>query len=148
MTAKLDQPSILCWEGIYTVQHFSEDTYLVWKEGASDLEVGRIELADHYGDPTCAVINSLNGWCATGGEGLAVSSFKGGFPSGSKPINPQDVTQRELWRRSNPPPIGPYWAIEGMWLYEDDLIRVVVDPISDHAGLYEVNVRTLEWRKL
>jgi hypothetical protein len=79
---------------------------------------------------------------------LVVSIFKGGFPSGSKPINPQDVTQRELWRRSNPPPIGPYWSIEGMWLYEDDLIRVVVDPISDYAGLYEVNVRTLAWRKL
>jgi hypothetical protein len=135
-------------EDKYTVEHFSEDTWLLWKEDASGLEGGRIELADHYGDPTCAVINSINGWCATGGEGLVVSIFNDGFPSESKPINLQNVTQRELWRRRNPPPIEPYWGIEGMWLFEDDLIRVVVDPISDHAGLYEVNVQTLVWRKL
>jgi hypothetical protein len=56
----------------------------------------------------------------------------------------------ELWRRDSRPPSGPehYWSVEGAWLYRDNLIRVVVDPVSDHAGVYEVNLTTLAWRKI
>ena len=132
---------VLAVDGECRIKHVFEDAKLVWSGGS-------IEIGDHYGDPNCGLVNTCVGWCATGGEGLVICHFDGGLPKGTARSAEKRLKKSELWRRSSPPPSGAYWSVEGMWFYRDDLIRVVVEPVSEHAGLYEVDVRTLAWRKL
>ncbi len=132
---------VLATEGEYRIEHFYEQASLAWRGGS-------VDIGEHYGDPICAVINPQAGWCATGGEGLVICHFEGGLPRGPTRVSPKRMKVLELWRRANPPPMKAYWSVEGAWLYQDDLIRVVVEPASEHAGLYEVNVTTLSWRKI
>ena len=138
----INEKDILCSVDDYTISRHHEDTILTWPDG-------RISVGDHYGDPTCAVINPSNNWCLSGGEGLVICCFEGGMPCGPGASNPPRITMRELWRRTNPPPDGTdAWQVEGAWLYENDTVRVLVDPLSPEAGLYEVDVRTRVWRRL
>src|SRR5665213_2889236 len=54
-----------------------------------------------------------------------------------------------LWRHENPPPGGErYWFIVKIWHYHEDVVRVLVNPLGEGAGLYEVDVRTLRWARL
>ncbi len=131
----------LCSQGDYTIDHEYEATYLRWPGG-------HYPVGEHYGEPTCAVINEIDGWCVTGGEGLVVTAFEQGFPLRNDAAR-RRVTQRSLWRcDSFSPPTGLRWFVFGAWLAGPDQVQVVVDPGSDHAGLYEVDVRTLAWQKL
>lgn len=132
---------VLAVDGECRIEHVFEDAKLAWSGGS-------IDIGDHYGDPNCGLINAYAGWCAAGGEGLVICHFEGGLPKGPARFPQKRLKVSELWRRSNPPPSGAYWSVEGIWLYHDDLIRVVVEPLSEHAGLYEVDVKTLAWRKL
>lgn len=134
---------VLAVDGEYKIEHLFENARLVWSGGS-------IDIGDHYGDPDCGLINANTGWCATGGEGLVIYHFEGGLPKGPARFSEKRLRMLELWRRSNPPPSGAHrhWSVEGIWLCHDDLIRVVVEPLSEHAGLYEVDVKTLAWRKL
>jgi hypothetical protein len=135
---------ILCSEAEYTIEHEYEQAYLRWPGGTCP-------LGDHYGDPTCAVMNATDGWCVTGGEGLVITLFHGGFPVGSDRFDVGKVKHTMLWRKrdGHPPPHGERaWFVEGACFIEGDRIQVVVDPGTDHAGLYEVNIRTLAWHKV
>jgi hypothetical protein len=133
----------LCRDGDYVIEHEYEQTYLRWPGGA-------YPLGDHYGDPTCAVTNAVDGWCVTGGEGLVITLFEDGLPAGGALGGDRKSRQAALWRRRDgvSPPEGPAWFIYGAWFAGGDLVQVAVDPGSDHAGLYEVDVRTLAWRKV
>jgi hypothetical protein len=138
---RADTKTVLAADGEYRIEHFYENVALVWRGGSAD-------IGDHYGDPTCAVINSSAGWCVTGGEGLVICHFEGGLPRGPGRVSSKRLKMLELWRRGNPPPQSAFWSVQGAWLYQDDAVRVVVDPSSEHAGLYEINVTTLAWRKI
>jgi hypothetical protein len=122
----------------YVIEHEYELAYLRWSGGT-------YPLGEHYGDPMCAVMNTPDGWCVTGGQGLVITIFEDGLPEGGTQVAPQHVRQTELWR---PPPSGDVWYVFGVWYAGDDRVQAAVDPGSDHAGLYEVNVRTLAWHKV
>ena len=104
-------------------------------------------------------MDAAQGWCVTGGAGLVVNLFGQGFPSGTGPVDAFPFTSRDLWNPNSPPPDGRQnWFVEGLWLYaaEQDangdlarvLVHALVEPGSRHAGLYEVDLRTLDWRRL
>lgn len=139
---KPEDNNVLCSDGDYTITHSHEDAFLIWP-------ADRLVVGDHYGNPTCAIINLSDNWCLTGGEGLVICRFEDGFPSGAAPSTLARMTVTELWRRANPPADGSEaWDIEGAWLFEGDIARILVDPLSPNAGLYEVDVRTLAWRRM
>jgi hypothetical protein len=134
---------VLFVDGEYRIESFCEDARLVWSGGS-------IDIGHHYGEPGCALINADAGWCVTGGEGLVICHFEGGLPKGPTRFPVERLKNVKLWRPGNPPPSGAhdYWSVEGIWFYQNDLIRVVVNPLDEHAGLYEVDVKTLVWHKI
>ena len=135
---------ILCSDGEYVVEHEYEQAWLRWPGGSHP-------VGDHYGDPTCAVMSALEGWCVTGGEGLVITLFEAGLPAAHGPAATGKITQAALWRSrggGKPPPEGDLWYVFGVWFAGEGRVQAVVDPGSDHAGLYEVDVRTLDWRKV
>lgn len=133
---------VLCEDGDFAIEHEYEQSFLRWPGGVQ-------LIGDHYGDATCAVMSTIDGWCATGGEGLVITLFEDGLPERNEPSGARKIRQSALWRARDgvPPPSGKAWFVFGAWFVRDHLIQVVVDPGSDHAGLYEVDVRTLAWRK-
>jgi hypothetical protein len=133
--------TILCRRGIYAVEHEYEYCYLTWPGGS-------LLIDEHYGDPVGAVL-SEDGWCVIGGEGLGVILFERGLPVPGRRFDPTDVTQKELWRRANPPPSGDKcWFVENLWFAGPYRVRAVVDPQNPHAGTYEVDVRSLTWTRV
>jgi len=133
---------LLCRDGDHAVAEHFEEAVLLWPDG-------RFIMGDFYGHPSCAIINHKGSWCLAGGEGLIVCFFEDGLPSGPSSPDPARIETRKLWRDDNPPPDGKQmWFVEGAWFYTDDLVRVVVNPLAPEAGLYEVDVRTLAWRRL
>jgi hypothetical protein len=136
------QWSVLASHGAYRIERLYETARLAWADG--DIIIG-----DHYGDPTSAVLSVCGGWCVTGGEGLVICRFASRLPSNPAAGTLDRPEIVELWRRRSPPPLGDkFWFVEGVWRYQGELIRALVDPLSEAAGLYEIDVLTLAWRKV
>lgn len=135
----LRQGTELYRSGDYIIECHYETSLLSWSDG-------NLDIGDHYGDPSCALINAANGWCLTGGEGLVICLFP--YPL-TLEHRPTHCDRLYLWRREYPPSEGDKcWFVEGAWLLEGDVVRVLVDPVGPGAGLYDVNVRTLSWKRL
>lgn len=125
-------------DGDYFVDHVCEQSYICWPGG--DYPAGA-----HYGDPLCAALNVQGGWCVTGGEGLVVTVFSAGLPRRGDPAPAQSVAQTALWRSGDAKDLR---FVVGLEIAGGDRVRATVDPQGNHAGVYEVDVRTLAWRRL
>jgi hypothetical protein len=136
-----DDTTEMCRSGDYRMVQIFDMAQLTWPGG--EMIVG-----DHfYADPQCAVIDEARGWCVSGGQGLEICLFEDGLPRGA--ADSTQVKRLHLWRNENPPPDGDrYWLVTQLWHLEDDSIRVHVNSPGKGPGLYEVDVRTLEWRHL
>ena len=142
---------ILCVEGQYSIAFGHEDVFLDWQGGGLD-------IGDHYGQATAAVMDVSHGWCATGGEGLLICRFERGFPRTGEPLDNFPFCKLELWRGANPPPDGRrYWRVEGLWFVGSEeadgklgnvLLHALVSPGTQDAGLYQVDLMTLGWRRI
>jgi len=133
--------TILCRRGIYAVEHEHEYCYLTWPGG-------ELLIDDHHGDPVDAVLSG-DGWCVIGGEGLGIILFERGLPVPGRPFDRAGVTQKDLWRRANPPPSGDEcWFVDRLWPAGPYRVCAVVDPQSPNAGTYEVDVRSLTWTRV
>jgi len=120
---------VLAEAGGVRVTHDFEDVILE-RDGA------RLALADHYGDPQCALIAPERGWCVVGGEGLEVVRFDG-----------PGAVRSALWRRDNAPPDGARcWFVSGLSDLGGDRVAVVAE-VAGQAASFEVDVRTLAWRR-
>ena len=129
----------LATAGNHEVWHAFERAYLSWPGG-------ELFIADHYGDPTCAVIDVAGGWCMTGGEGLVLCRFDAGLPVGSAQTVPR-MQVRELWRRSNPPPSDACWFVSSLAPAAAGKVHVATDAAAEYRGFYEVDVATMAWRR-
>jgi hypothetical protein len=147
-----DNRQILCFEGAYTINGGYENVYLRWDGGG-------VDIGDHYGHPTAAIMDVAQGWCVTAGEGLEICHFERGFPGPGRPVEDFPFRTLELWRHGNPPPDGQTcWFVEKLWFAESELdadgkpssilLHVLVDPGGKSAGLYEVDVVSLAWRRI
>jgi hypothetical protein len=142
----------LCFEGEYVIQFGHEDVFLAWDGGA--IQIGR-----HYGNANAAVMDVAEGWCVTGGSGLTIVIFEYGFPKAGAPIEDFPFRSLNLWDRANPPPDGrDCWFVEGLWfrLSERDadgrvarvLVHALIEPGLPNAGLYEIELLSLTWRRI
>jgi len=142
----------LCFEGDYAIRYAHEDVVLAWNGGM--INIGR-----HYGNPNAAVMDVGEGWCVTGGSGLTINLFERGFPKAGEPVKDFPFRTLNLWDACNPPPDGrDCWFVEGLWfrLSERDadgklvrvLVHALVEPGSERAGLYEVELLTRQWRRI
>ncbi len=143
---------ILCVEGDYSICGGFENAYLSWDGGG-------VDIGDHYGHPTSAIMDAAQGWCVTAGEGLEICFFEHGLPGPDKPIEDYPFRTQVLWRHGNPPPDGQMcWFVEKLWFAESEagadgrpvrvLLQVLVEPGTARAGLYEVDIVSLAWRRI
>src|ERR1700734_3209838 len=121
-----DDTTTICTSGDYRMVQIFDMAQLTWPEGS-------LVVGDHcYTDPQCAVINETKGWCVSGGQGLEICLFEDGLPHGPDTPDFNRIKWQSLWRNENPPPDGArYWFVANIWLYEDDLVRVVVNPLGE-----------------
>src|SRR5688572_17112030 len=113
----------------------SEDTYIL--TGATFMSVG-----DHYGNPTCGVIDRKERWCVTGGEGLIVADF----PSGGSFFDQQPNGRlRQKLRFPDGATIHPVLIVQ----IAEDTVRFVHDLTDEKSvGIYDLNVVDLTIRKV
>ncbi len=98
-------------------------------------------IGDFYGDPSAAIIDWHEKWCITVGCGLVLYWLREPFPDYQ--YNTKTPQWSELHR--DPPDV---WWIETVYQVADDVVRFVVDPSRDNAGLYELRVDDLSVVKL
>jgi hypothetical protein len=144
-----DNSGVLCEEEPYSVVFFYEEVHLAWEDGA-------IDLGSHYGYANCGIMDAEQGWCVTAGSGLIITRFARGFPGKGKPIADFPYETHNLW---SPAPDGrDTWFVEGLWWRSTELdeagrpasvlVRALVEPASDRAGLYEIDLVSLAFRRL
>ena len=123
--------TILAKSESYYLGHEYETVVLV--ERASGVEQ---VIADHYGDPTCAVIGPDETWAIVGGEGVTFFDFKGGrtefFRKGSPPIDRSEST----------------WFVHDMRLDGPDKVRILFDPWSKYASVWLLRCLDLQLVKI
>jgi hypothetical protein len=99
------------------------------------------------------------GWCVTGGSGLTINILECGFPKTGAPLEDFPFHTLNLWNAASPPPDGrDCWFVEGLWvrLSECDadgrlarvLVHALIEPGWQNAGLYEVELLSLAWRRI
>ena len=121
----------LCRQGDYRIEHEYEAAWLAWPGG-------RLAIGEHYGDPTCALIDPDVAWCLTAGEGVIVCLFS---PRLSERDRPKRYRPMELWRGSSPPPDGEKaWFVESAAHLPANRLRLLVEDRS-----YDLDIATLEW---
>ena len=122
----------LCRQGGYVIEHEYETAWLRWQGG-------KLLIGDHYGDPSCALIDPAGAWCLTAGEGVIVCRFS---PKLSEQDRPKRCEEAELWRGNLPPPDGKkVWFVESVSHLSGNRVRLLVDG----GRSYDVDVSTLEW---
>lgn len=115
----------------FRIRHDFEDAWLEWPGG-------RLPLGDHYGDPTCALLNPDEGWCVVGGEGLVIHDVGAPFTVAAPP-RPDPGHRYDLWRRANPPPDGTRcWFVTALTAIGPARVRA----LTDRNGAYHIDLRT------
>lgn len=122
----------------YRVTHEYEQTFVEWPGG-------ELEIGNHYGDPVCAVLDAEAGLCVIGGEGLCVTKFRRTSTANGTAL--KDLEHSELWRWQNPREHEPCWFVTHLELRANGKVRATVDAGGAGDGVYEVDTRTLEWRR-
>ena len=85
-------------------------------------------LPDHYGDPSCGIIDPREQWCIVGGEGCYlyfIESRTGSFFLKEK---------------------SGACFIDSIRLTGTDTVEIIVDPWSDQHGTWQLNILP-EWRR-
>ena len=114
----------------YVVSHEFEVVFLKESDGRE------IVIGDFYGDPEAAIIDSQERWVIMVGCGIILYRLEGSF----LPYE-YDVKTNQWWEAYRSPP-DTLW-IESAEQLSEDRVRFHVDPHSDEAGTYELDVRSL-----
>ena len=114
------------------VGHEWETAFLIFKERP----LREIQLGQHYGDPTCAVISSNNDWVVVGGEGLTIwRKIKQGIFSQEK----EQVKAIQL------PELN---FIHAARIENDYKVRFLIDPWSANSGTWTLDLKSLKLEKI
>jgi len=123
----------------FQIYHVDEAVLLINKSNG-----GEWQIADHHGDPTCAVIAADGTWFAVGGEGVTLFDFDRG---GQDYFRRRGVSESELepeFRQSG----KEYWGVHDMRLEADGGCRFLFDPWSDYASVWRLNIAASAFTKL
>lgn len=128
---------LLAQSSNYKLYGVYEEAHLEGANIASHIIVG-----DFYGDVGCACIDRKEKWCVTCGNGLIVYYFKPPFEN----YTYDKITDqwKELWRKA----VDKDWYPEVVYQVDHTKVRMVMDIHANAAGVYELDVYSLEVSKL
>jgi hypothetical protein len=110
-----------------------ESVVVVRKADSSQFAAG-----EHYGDPKVGLISPSEEWFVTGGEGLLCYSVSAGLQS--------------FFRQGCPPvPAGTkvrYWPVHSARFESESVVRVLIDPWSEYASVWELDLKSSSISKL
>jgi hypothetical protein len=137
----LSNTTILAESESFALTHNSESCILQHKQSKNEVSVG-----DHYGNPCCGLIAQDESWCITGGEGLILWFQQGGMWAGFRmrksgaQTNALQFKNREdiRWRSSFTE--RAYQAIHDMRLANAHNVRILLDPWSDYASTWTLDI--------
>jgi hypothetical protein len=98
-----------------------------------------IVIGDFYGEPSGALIDWAEKWCLVYGEHLLLYHLK-------PPFLPWDTSLSgapEQYMR-----LFAGWYFENAYQIADDIVRLVADVWGERAGLYELELSSLDIRQL
>lgn len=98
-----------------------------------------VVVGDFYGDVVCGCIDYQERWCISGGNGIVIYNLT--IPLRPYKYKSKESSWAELWRDDQ------VWYPEAIYQVEDEMVRIVVDVYSEAKGVYELNVKTLEFIK-
>jgi hypothetical protein len=111
----------------FVLGHSYESVVVIRRADSSQLVAG-----EHYGDPKVGLISPNEEWFVTGGEGLLCYSVNAGLQS--------------FFRQGCPPlPAGTqvqYWPVHSARFESESVVRVLIDPWSEHASVWELNLNS------
>lgn len=114
----------------YLIGHEYEVVVLVEKKSGK-----QHVIADHHGDPNCAIIDPNENWFLIGGEGITYFDFEKGsinyFRGGG---------HSSLY--------SPCWFVHDMRLESANEVRILFDPWSEYASMWLMNCLELKIRKV
>jgi hypothetical protein len=98
-----------------------EATFLIEKSSC------KILFEDNfYGDPQCGLIDSKNNWAVVAGEHLTIWT-----PEKTKVIDDEKLKWIHLLRFKN-----------------EEIVEILIDPWSDNSSIWEINIKTFEYRRI
>ena len=115
----------------YRIDHAFEAVFVVDKRHGTEQQI-----ADHYGDPSCAVIAADETWFAVGGEGVTLFDFERGA--------------QEFFRPGSPPneDVKTPWFVHAMRRDGDHGCRILFSPWDDYASVWRLRVPDCRLAKL
>jgi hypothetical protein len=118
----------------YRIESEYETVYLIHS-------AGHTVIGDFYGDPTAAIIDNDERWCAIVGCGMVLYYLKQPF----EPYEYHCTTKQWVEFHRTPP---DDWWIEEIEQIDKDILAFTVDPASDEAGKYQMNINNLIIKKV
>lgn len=128
---QVDFTHLLAQSRHFKVLHEFETVYLELESGE------RIVIGDFYGNPSGALIDWAEKWCLVYGKHLLLYYLKPPF----SPFAWGSATEQYqvLFER---------WWFESAYQTGDDVVRLVADVYGARAGLYELEITSLNIRQL
>lgn len=118
----------------YTIQSEFETVFLLHP-------AGQTVIGDFYGDPTAAIIDRRERWCALAGCGLILYYLK-------EPFEPYEYNcSTRQWVEFHRTPPDEWW-IESVRQEGENMVQFVVDPGSKEAGAYLLDTEKLRIQKI
>lgn len=144
-----ENQSILAESENYVLSHAFENCELRHKQLNKISYVG-----DHYGDPTCGLIAPDETWCLTGGLGLILWFQREELWTGFRPL---EVDKNRLALQIAKPE-DAFWLasvtevdvrfVHDMRIENSTSVRVLLDPWSDYASTWLLNINSKNLTKL
>lgn len=85
-----------------------------------------LKLKDHYGDPSCGLIDFNENWCAVGGEGVSIFL----------------IHQKKEIR------VLEKYFIHSVKQLDENNLRILIDPWSENPGVWELNIKSFKISKI
>lgn len=108
------------------IEHEFENAYLIEKQSGKELM-----FDDFYGDPECGLISLKNDWAIIAGEHLTIWRS-----SKRKNKQKERIEHDEL-----------KW-IHDIRLKSENIVEILTDPWSEKSAIWELNIDSLQFKKL
>lgn len=145
----METRNILAQSENYVLRNLHEACELLHKKSNNLTDVG-----DHYGDPVCGLIAPDETWCITGGEGVILWTRPGKSWTGFRPpgtgretgklqfANPEDADWLSSVTEES------YQSVHDVKIESSTSLRILLDPWSDFASTWRLNVMSQSLTKL
>ena len=95
-----------------------------------------LDLKEHYGDPSCALISIDETYFVVGGEGITLFAFERGEQEYFRPGKPPHADMKEPW------------SVHAIRAEPDNSCRILFDPWSNYASVWRLSFTDGQVEKL